>query len=84
MPNPACSKSCGAGIQTRIIRIDDSGVIAEKQIRACYNSCSVYRWNLGPWSACELIDQTRFCGKGRQQRAVICSDSNDVRVTKGT
>lgn len=79
-----CSKSCGAGIQTRIIRIDDSGVIAEKQVRACYNSCSVYRWNLGPWSACELIDQTRFCGKGRQQRTVICYDSNDVRVTKGT
>ncbi|KAG7261781.1 hypothetical protein CRUP_020669 [Coryphaenoides rupestris] len=80
----ACSRSCGAGEQSRQVqcvqRTGPSGVdtLADPKCaqptpgrrQACNTHSCPPVWSPGPWSQC-----SRLCGKGLRKRTVLCTSS---------
>lgn len=88
----ACSKSCGAGVQTRTVACVNSVSGATVAATFCGNAhgfttseqcnidpCPVYTWQAGTWGPCSTT-----CNGGNQTRTVNCySSAGNVIVPTG-
>uniref|UniRef100_A0A8C9WIA9 ADAM metallopeptidase with thrombospondin type 1 motif 18 n=1 Tax=Scleropages formosus TaxID=113540 RepID=A0A8C9WIA9_SCLFO len=89
----ACSRTCGAGQQTRHIRCVRKvsyqreevaahslcPVVAPAQVQPCYVAACPPEWSSGSWSQC-----SKTCGRGVRKRTVFCQGprggSSEVRA----
>eukprot|EP00808_Paulinella_micropora_P015551 g8162.t1 len=83
-----CSKPCGSGQQTRLVRCFIQGTTqdaAEAQCAALLKpsssqscntqSCATYSWLPSTWGQCSVV-----CGGGTRSRQVACADTADGSV----
>ncbi|CAM1298104.1 ADAMTS9 (predicted) [Pycnogonum litorale] len=77
-----CSKSCGGGVQSRVVKctdtlgrkLDDQDCkeTPKQTVRMC-NAHDCPRWEVGDWSPCSVS-----CGRGLRHRAYWCQHGNQV------
>uniref|UniRef100_A0A3P8S3Z0 ADAM metallopeptidase with thrombospondin type 1 motif 18 n=1 Tax=Amphiprion percula TaxID=161767 RepID=A0A3P8S3Z0_AMPPE len=80
-----CSRSCGGGQQTRMLRclrkvtyqreevVADSfcPVISPAQVQPCHTQACPPEWSTGSWSQC-----SKSCGRGLRKRSVFCRSTD--------
>uniref|UniRef100_A0A7N6FJE3 ADAM metallopeptidase with thrombospondin type 1 motif, 18 n=1 Tax=Anabas testudineus TaxID=64144 RepID=A0A7N6FJE3_ANATE len=81
----SCSRSCGGGQQTRILRClrkvtyqreevvahSLCPVISPAQLQPCHTQACPPEWSTGSWSQC-----SKTCGRGLRKRSVFCSSTD--------